>query len=167
LKYPKIFRKINNAAGWISGGLVFVVALLAVFEIIMRGVFNRPTGWTMDVSTYLLLWTIFTGVAYSLQSKGQVAVDMVRSALSKHHKKLALKIIAILCHLAGVVVAGVFLMNGIEMTKTALKYDKLTTSAVQIPQVYLTISIVLGSALLLVTLVFIILDVLGGGEEYL
>ena len=167
MKYPTFFRRINNVAGIISGLLVFIVALLAVFEIIMRGVFNRPTGWTMDVSTYLLLWTIFTGVAYSLQAKGQVAVDMVRSSLRKREKFLAMKIIAILCHLAGVVVAFVFLKDGIDLTTTALRYNKLTTSAVQIPQVYLTISIVLGSFLLLVTLIFIIMDVFSGSEEFL
>ena len=167
MKYPKIFRKINNFLGVISGSLVLAVALINVYEVICRGVFNRPTGWTMDVSTYLLLWIIFSGVAYSLQVKGQVSTEMIRVLLRKLNLKLLLRIIAIACYLVGMVVAGVFLYCGIYMTKIAIMYNRLTVASAQIHQAFLTVSLIVGGVLLSLTLIFIIIDILGGNDQYI
>ena len=166
IRYPKFYRKITNILGLLSGWLVFIVAALAVYEIIMRGVFNRPTGWSMDISTYLLLWIIFTGVSYSLEVKGQVAVDIVRSFFKKRNNKPGLKISTVMGYLVGLIVSVVFLYNGYSMSRLALRYNRLTPSAVQIPQVLLTSAILLGGIMMIITIVFIILDVIDGGEEF-
>jgi TRAP-type C4-dicarboxylate transport system permease small subunit len=81
MKYPQSVSRLNRALGIASGGLIFVVGILSVFEIIMRGVFNRPTAWSLDICQYILIWSIFLGTAYSLQENGHVAVDFVREAL--------------------------------------------------------------------------------------
>ena len=49
----------------------------------------------------------------------------------------------------------------------AVKYATLTTTTVPIPMVWLQIAIVVGCVLMILTVIFIILDVLSGSEEYI
>jgi TRAP-type C4-dicarboxylate transport system permease small subunit len=43
----------------------------------MRYVFDMPTIWSVEVSSYLLLLVIFTATAYTLQTDGHVRVDII------------------------------------------------------------------------------------------
>jgi TRAP-type C4-dicarboxylate transport system permease small subunit len=54
-----------------------------------------------------------------------------------------------------------------DLIFTAIKLEKLTIGTVQIPIVYLYAAMMAGSVFMLVTVVCIILDVIGGGEKYL
>ena len=159
-------KKLNNLAGIVSGGLVFVIGIISTYEVIMRGFFDMPSIWSLDVSQYLLIWSLFLGTAYSLQEKGHVAVDFVRDYLKKKSAFLS-RFMAVLGLLVCILVIAVLLWNGVNMSRQAIAFNKLTASMIQIPVVYLTSAIILGSFLMLVTAICILADLLGGGDKYL
>ena len=47
--YEMILQKITDVVGVFAGILLFVPALMVFYEVIMRGVFNAPTEWSMLV----------------------------------------------------------------------------------------------------------------------
>ena len=167
MRYPQTLARFNKIMGVISGALILIIGLLSVIEIILRGIFSRPTFWSLDVSQYTLIWAIFLGSAYSFQEKGHVAVDFIREALGKRFSVTMWRTLTIIGYFLSVVVIAVFLWNGIEMSRQAIELRRLTIANVQIPIIYLYSAMVVGSVIMLATVCCIILDVLGKGEKYL
>lgn len=167
MKYPAFMRQINGILAYISGILLVIISVLAVFEAISRSVFSHPTSWSLDFSCYLLLWAIFLGTAYAYQEKGHVAVDLLRDAVQKHFGKTPRRAMSAVGYLLVLAIIFSLLYAGFALFKSAMVYNKMTTATFQIPIAYLYIGIVIGSAVTVVTAVFIILDVLSGSDKYL
>ena len=165
MKYPRLIGLMNRIAGLISGGLILFIGILSVIEVVMRLVY-KPTIWTMDISQYTLIWSIFLGSAYSLQEKGHVAVDFFREFVKKRSERIA-RALAVLGFVLSAAVIVVLLICGVRMSQQAVAFNKLTASMTQIPQVYLTAAIIVGALLMLITALCIIADLLGGGDNYL
>ena len=167
VKYPRLLARINNFLGIFSGGLVLCIGLVAVYEALARTLFNSPTSWSLDVSRYVIIWAIFLGSSYSFQEKGHVGVDFVRDIISKHYGKTAVRAVTVTGYLVCLTVVGIFLYNGIEMCRTAIKLNSLTLANIQIPIVYLYSAIVIGSLCMMITILCIIASLLGGNDQYL
>jgi TRAP-type mannitol/chloroaromatic compound transport system permease small subunit len=77
---PWFVKAANKVTEWVAliGSFGNVLIIFAVcFEVIMRYVFDKPTIWSVEVSSYLLLLVIFTATAYTLQTDGHVRVDII------------------------------------------------------------------------------------------
>jgi C4-dicarboxylate transporter DctQ subunit len=159
--------RFNLVLAIISGILVTIIGFLAVFEAVMRGLFNSPTSWGSDVSQYLLIWAIFLGTSYSLQEKGHVAVDFIRDAVANAGWLKVRYVLAIIGYLFCLVVIIVLLWQGYDTWIRAIAVNKLTTANLQIPIAYLYTAIVFGSICMLTTAFCIIIDLIGGGKKYL
>ncbi len=61
--------------------LLLPMMLLTSFDVIGRAVWSRPIPGVVELSSYLLAIFILTGVAYTQQEKGHVAVTMFTSRL--------------------------------------------------------------------------------------
>lgn len=168
MKYPAFFRKLNEGLAFCCGCLVFLTGIFAVVEAVMRGLFNSPTVWTLNVSCYLLIWAIFLGSPYAFQTHGHVAVDLLRDAVDKlAPSRVPRRVMAVVGYLASLGFLFALLYAGYGLVVKAVKYSTLTTTTVPIPVVWLQLAIVIGCALMILTIVFIILDVLSGSEEYI
>jgi C4-dicarboxylate transporter, DctQ subunit len=167
MKFPRFMERINVFCGIVSGALIIVLGLLATMEGAMRGFFSSPTSWSLDLSTYILIWMVFLGTSYSFQEKGHVSVDLVKEWVSVHWGQKPVKWMNIVGYLMCMTYIGVLLWSGYDSLAGALKYGKLTVGNLQIPLVYLHSAIVVGSISMAVTVTFIILDLLGNGKKYL
>ncbi|MBQ9980382.1 MAG: TRAP transporter small permease [Oscillospiraceae bacterium] len=167
MKYPAFMRKINRALANVSGILLIVISVLSVFEAIMRGVFNHPTKWSLDLTCYLLLWAIFLGTAYAYQEKGHVAVDLVRDAVEKRWGKKPRRVLSVIGYLMVLATVLALFYAGYKLMGSAMAYGKLTQAMFQIPIAYLYAGIIVGSLVTVVTSVFIIIDLCSGGDTYL
>lgn len=73
---------INEWVGRVVSFLIIPMTLVAVIEVILRYVFNRPTIWAWDVNMMLLgAFTVLTG-GYVLLKEGHVSMDVFVSRLS-------------------------------------------------------------------------------------
>lgn len=168
MKYPAFFRKLNQGLAFVSGCLVFLTGFFAVFEAIMRGVFNSPTIWTLNVSCYLLIWIIFLASPYAFQTHGHVAVDLLRDAVDKiAPSKKPRRAMAIAGYILSIAFISAMLYAGWGLVSKALAHSTVTTTTVPIPLVWLQIAIIVGCILMILTLIFIILDILSGSEEFI
>ena len=167
MKYPKFLEKINGFTGVVSGGLIICLGLLATMEGVLRGFFSQPTSWSLDLSQYILIWMIFLGTAYTFQEKGHVSVDLVKEWVGKRWGEKSLRVMTIIGYLMALTFIVVIGWCSIASFTTAIKYGKLTLGNFQIPLAYLYAAMVTGSVFMLVTVLSIILDLLGGGKKYL
>jgi C4-dicarboxylate transporter DctM subunit len=66
------------------GSLLFIsVAVIIVYEVVMRFVFRAPTMWVAEISSLLTIVAAFLIFAYTLQERGHTRVDFVTAHLSK------------------------------------------------------------------------------------
>ncbi len=128
------------------GGILLVVAVFSVaFQIIARYFFGLSFIWINEVNEYILLYVPFLGAAWLLRHNGHVTVDLIVRVLPPRIKKASNILVAVL----GGIVSAVLVWYGTLVTLEAYTRGTVSTTATQIPQVYLLVIIPVGSLLLL------------------
>lgn len=90
--HPLLAGPNFTAPGRAIAGLVRVCAFLAalgvlfmttatVYDVYMRYFLNKPTSWATELSTYVLITTIFLGAAYTHLTGNNVRVDLLTGRL--------------------------------------------------------------------------------------
>ena len=167
MKYPSVMRKINGALALISGALILLIGIFAVYEAVIRLVYE-PTKWTLNLSTYMLIYIVFLGSPYAFETHGHVFVDLFRDIMDKFSKNRLPRIIsAVAGYCLSILFIGTILYASWKLVAKALKFETLTTTTIPIPLWILQIVMVIGSILMLITLVFILMDILSGSEEFI
>ena len=170
MSYPKFWKKTNDFLAFFSGSLVMIIAIITAYEAIARRIFASPTSWTLNASTYILIWTFFLASAYAFQEFGHVSVDMLRDVVDRHDaskNRMIRRVISTFGYILTMGYVSVLLLGGYRMTARALRFSVLTSTTTPIPIWLLYVSIIIGAALMLVTLLFIVLDLLRKGDKYL
>ena len=170
MRYPKVWRSIINGTAWFAGGLAFVVAILQVMEACMRYFFGSPTSWSLTISQYCLCFALFIGSSYAFQEHGHVAVDMIRDLADKHDKtgkRITRRGLAIFGYV-GCVIYVLTLFRGILiLLERGIRNNTTTGMVPDVPIWMLYFPMMLGIVFMVLTLIFMILDILAGGEQYL
>ncbi len=160
-------RRLNHICAVISGIMIFVISFLCFIETIARNLFSQPTSWSLDISTYFLIWAFFLGSAAAFQEKTHVSVDFIRNIFADHFGKIWGRFLSIIGYLFSLVYIGVLLVGTIYMIKDALRVNRLTLAVVQIPVVYLYAAMLVGSVLMVIIVIYIILDLIRKNDRYL
>ena len=170
MKYPLFWKKFNTGIAYFAGILALVIAGLSVYESISRHFFNSPTSWTLQFSCYMLVWSIFLGSSYAFQQGGHVGVDMVLDAIDKRtkgKKRMPRRIMLIIGNIITFIFMVVILWGVVLLSKDAIQYNILTASTRPIPIIILYIGMIVGTIMMLITLIFIVLDLLSGSDDYM
>jgi len=144
----ELMKKINVVCASLSGILLLFVTFSIFFDVILRYFFNRPSMWITEVSTYLFLYIIFLGTAYALQEDLHIRVTFLLDRFGSRGKRwfnLGTAILAI-------VFGTVLLWQTTVMTWEAFQQRWTTPTVLSVPNALIYISMVIGSALLLLTL---------------
>lgn len=161
--------RINKGGAIICGVIVFVFALLAVMESILRK-FGHPTVWTLNLTQSIFIWAAFLGSAWAFQEHGHVSVDLLRDIVDGHTKRpdrLPRRIMAIIGYICAFIVVLVILYGGWLQTVSAISLNQMEAYVFKFPHVVSTLPVVIGSIQMLATLIFMILDLFSGGEKYM
>ena len=78
---------VCNATGGLGVGFL---ALATVYDVFARYLFNQPTTWATEVSTYVLVAAIFLGAGHAHLIDAHVRVDVLLSRLSGAARRTAL-----------------------------------------------------------------------------
>lgn len=170
MKYPQWWRKIVNFMALISGALTFMIAALAIFEIVMRYILNNPTSWSLNTSQYLLIWLFFMGAAYAFQERGHVAVDMflhLADRIDKSGKRIVRRVIVIMGLIIAIVYIGLLMYGTTLLLEKALKYGQMSDMMPNIPIWILYLPMIIGMGMMVITAIFMILDTCTDSEKYL
>lgn len=95
--------------GLTAVGVVCVVAMMALttIDVIARYVFNSPTLWADEVSSYLLIAIVFMGLAPNLRQDGHIRIDVLTSLVSGS-TRVALEVLA---YAAGIIFSILMLVG--------------------------------------------------------
>jgi len=115
--YASILQRITNVVGVFAGVLLFVPAIMVFYEVIMRGVFNAPTEWSMELSVYCVLIAGFLGMPVAYGAGKHIKVDIFTAKLSPKSSCL----LEIAASVIGAIFCLVFFIEAVDMA--ALSYD--------------------------------------------
>ena len=115
--YRKFLMGLTRVIGVIAGLLLFIPAFSVVYEVIMRGLFNSPTEWVVEISTYCVTIAGFFGMAVTFVANKHIRVDIIVSHLSKRTNE----ILNVITSFIGMVFCGVVTIYAIDMV--AMSYD--------------------------------------------
>jgi len=161
LRYPVHLEKANKFLAIVSGALIFAISVFAVIEVVMRN-FVRPTVWTNDISCYLLIWAIFMGSGYAFQEFGHVRVDLFLNILPRKVRKF----VSALSYCVAIFFIVILSIYSYRYLEVCYRMSRRTYAMIPILQWKLVIAMVIGCGIMLVTLIFIVLDILSNGEKY-
>ncbi|MCD7935517.1 MAG: TRAP transporter small permease [Tannerellaceae bacterium] len=170
MKFPAFWKKVNKYIAVVAGCLALLIAVLSVYEAIARYCFHSPTSWTLNVSCYILVWSIFLGSAYAFQEGAHVGVDMVKEWVDKRTKgdrHMPRRVMAVCGYVITFIFLLVILYGGVGLAQKSLAYNQMTVATHPIPTIWLYTGMIVGTVLMLITLVFILIDLLTGGDDYL
>ena len=167
MKYPGFIKKLNNVCGFITGFIIFAIMLILIYETISRSIFRSPNTWSLPLTQYLILWGAFIGSGYAFQEKGHVGVGFIRDIIGKIFGKAVKRFLAVVSYLCCVFYLVILVYQTTLAFGFAQRIGRLTPLAWQIPITWLYAGIILGSVLMIATLLFIVADLLAKNDHYL
>ncbi len=67
--------RVSTWAAWLSGGLLFLTAVLIAVEVVLRKVFALSLGGADEISNYVLAVTSSWTFGYALLRKAHIRID--------------------------------------------------------------------------------------------
>ena len=163
--YETILYKITNIVGAIAGVLLFIPALTICYEVVMRGVFNAPTEWSIETSVYCVLVAGFLGMAVTYSSGKHIKVDILLMHLAKP-TRVKLELIS---SIIGAIFCFVFFYEGLDMVLLSLEIDRRSPDTLRMPLWIPQMSIPIGIGLLFLHFldtIFRDIQLISSGEYY-
>lgn len=79
----KSIDALQEKFGFATSMLIFPMVIVVIYEISMRYVFNAPTTWGFEATTFLYGIHYMLGMGYTLKYNGHVKVDVFVSLMSQ------------------------------------------------------------------------------------
>ena len=78
--------RISSFAGVIASAALAVMTVIVCYEVISRYIFNAPTTWVTEVSTYLFVAVVFLGLAEAQRANAHIQVEILVDRLGKEDR---------------------------------------------------------------------------------
>ena len=132
--YRKFLMGLTRVVGIIAGLLLFIPAFSVVYEVSMRGMFNSPTEWVVEISTYCVTIAGFLGMAVTFVANKHIKVDILLSHLSKRTNEI-LKVITSFIGMVfcGMVFCGIVTIYSIGMVAMTLEHGMIAPTTLRTP----------------------------------
>jgi C4-dicarboxylate transporter DctQ subunit len=81
-KMGRILDRLMEGFVWLAGLLMMFSLITVCIDVVMRYFFNRPTGWVLQFSEYILLYIPFLAAAFVLREDSHIRIDIVLNRLA-------------------------------------------------------------------------------------
>jgi C4-dicarboxylate transporter DctQ subunit len=81
-------RWLRRRAENICALLLLAMFLCFILQIVSRYVFNRPLGWTDEVSVLCWIWCILWGAVFVLRERDEIRFDIIYSSASEGTRRV-------------------------------------------------------------------------------
>ena len=96
-RFDRALAKVENAFASVALlGIVFLIGSVC-YEMLMRGMFDRPQVWVIELTEYTLLYITFLGTSALLREGGHVSVDLLTDALNPVWRRRLALVSAAIC----------------------------------------------------------------------
>ena len=133
----------------IAGILILMPALMVFYEVVMRGLFNAPTEWSIELSVYCVLIAGFLGMSVTYAAGKHIHVDIVVGSLSPRTRCF----IEVFTTCVGIFFCAVFVMESFDMAILSLEMDNTSPSTLRTPMWIPQMALPIGMGLLLLQFV--------------
>ncbi len=151
--YDRILNVITNITGVVAGLLVLFTGFMIVYEVICRSIFNAPTEWVMEISTYCVVVAGFLGMGVAYAGKKHIHVDILISRLSPKARCYIEFGIAFI----GAFYSLIFMQQSWEMAMFSLEINNCAPTTLSTPLWIPQISMPIGLLVLLLQIIRTIL----------
>ncbi|WP_249870769.1 TRAP transporter small permease [Oceanobacillus saliphilus] len=146
---------------YISGVFMGLLALFVFYEVVARYVFNSPTVWANEFSTYILQFIVFLSMGYLFIRDKHVKVTFLIDKLNG----VARKFIQILAALLVIPYAIVLTIYGFQYTSNAYNLGMVSPSLLEFPLWIPYSFIPMGGLLLVLASICTVLKIIINEEE--
>lgn len=147
--YDRLASVVSKIAGVIAGMCIICVAFIVTYEVIARGLFNAPTEWVLEVSTYLIIVAGFLGLGITLRHHAHVSVDFLTSRIPPR----ARCILDAATTLLTIILFYIFMTEATDLVMASFEFNKLSPSILRFPLWIPQSAMIYGSILLEMELV--------------
>ena len=144
----RIIDKITGLAAVIGGVFTGIMTLIVGYAVIARYIFNRPIGWSEEISVYLMVWAVFLGAAYTLKEDAHIGVDILITKAPVRIRRALL----LFHYLVGIIFMSILFYHGIDMVALTLKMGSRSL-AIDFPLVLSHLAVPVGSGILILQLI--------------
>lgn len=77
----KSINSLNEKVGFFTSFLAIPLIVVVAYEVVMRYIFNAPTVWAFETTTFIYGVHYMLGIAYTHKHDGHVAIDVFEARL--------------------------------------------------------------------------------------
>ena len=135
---------VERTSYWLAHLAVVSLLLLTVvvtYSVIMRYAFRTSLDWTDELASYCLLWSVFFGLAYTLNVEAHIRVDFFTQMLSpapRYYLEVAVWAI-------GVLFALLLVLGSLSAVENFIRRDTYSSAGLDIPLYLPALPLLLGS----------------------
>lgn len=127
--YDKFVGLLTKLVGVIAGALIMATGFMIVYEIVARNIFDSPTEWVMELSTYCIIIAGFLGMGVAYAGKKHIHVDIIIMNLSAKTRCY----IEVLTSIAGIYYAYLFTVEAWKMMQLSIEYNNCAPTTLSTP----------------------------------
>src|SRR6266852_7891123 len=133
-------RRLNAACIAVASITIGLMAVFTFWEVITRYFFRQPAMWTYPIVSYMLLYSIYLGVAYALQRGRHVSVDFIVEMVPERPRRAMER----LAHLLGLTFSVVFVYQCWRLFARQAHEGQRDISALSLPLAPVSLVLVVG-----------------------
>ena len=139
---------------YIAGIFIVLATLMTFYEVISRWLFNKPTIFATELSTYAIIGSCFVGSAYAIRANSHITVDLLINNVNDKVKK----ILAYLSNSLGLVFSIIFTFYGLHHVLNTKELGVTSSSLLRVPMYIPELLLPLGGLLMCLAFILQIID---------
>lgn len=143
---------------WACAVIILIMALSVTYEVIARYVFDSPTIWVTEVSSYMLVAVAFLGAAWTLRADGHIRMEL----LSETGGPVGRRISDVAMFLVSICVSAALLWTGWNMASANYSFGWKSSTMLATPLWIPQMLVPLGSLSLLLESIIGLADTITG-----
>jgi C4-dicarboxylate transporter, DctQ subunit len=148
----KTLRYLSKNLFYVSCICQFALVFTVSYEVVSRGIFGIPTMWSFDISSYLMLFIIFLGVAYVFQINRYVKIDFLYDFVSPKGRRF----IDIIDPVLSLIWIGILTWQTWKFAFRSLREGIGSGTELELPVGYIQIFMFIGAVFLLLQIILFI-----------
>ncbi|MEK4523687.1 TRAP transporter small permease [Psychrobacillus sp. FSL W7-1457] len=155
--------KLIKIGAYTAGLLIVLTTFMTFYEVISRWLFNSPTIWATELSTYSIIGSCFLASAYAVRTYSHITVDLLINNVNDKFKK----VLAYLSNAMGLVFSIIFTYYGFHHVLNTFELGITSSSLLRIPMYLPELFLPVGGALMCIAFILQIIDgdIHRGGEH--
>jgi TRAP-type C4-dicarboxylate transport system permease small subunit len=105
-----IERRTTAAALWCACAMLAVAAVIGLYQIVSRFIFEQPAEWSEVSIRFALIWMVFLGIPVAFRQGAMVSVDLLYRKSGRRMRRVLDAVILV----ASLVLMGVILWYGAD-----------------------------------------------------